>query len=201
MAAGATVSWPVQALVLQNGAPMSGQTVAWQSATGITPSAAATSNASGVAANTLTISSLAEGQQVIANACVNGTANCAAFTVLGARPEYAVVEPVSGTAQSLSVSATPAQIVLRVRDMNGNPMAGGMVTLYQAIYAWAPPCPTHGQCAAAELLATQVSTATSALDGTVIFTPASLPGVPAEAVGLAATGNTSTVAISIEQHP
>lgn len=201
VAAGATVSWPVQALVLQNNAPMTGQTVAWQSIAGIAASGPATSNAGGIAAGTLTISSLAEGQQVVSNACVNGTQNCAAFTVLGARPEYAVVEPVSGTGQSLAVSGTPAQIVLRVRDMNGNPMAGGAVTFYQALYAWTPPCPTHGRCAAAELLATQVSTATSALDGTVIFVPASLPGVPTILTGIAATGNASTVAVAVEQHP
>ncbi|HVZ83791.1 MAG TPA: IPT/TIG domain-containing protein [Terracidiphilus sp.] len=201
VAAGATVSWPVQALVLQNGAPMSGQTVVWQSTAGVTAGGAVTSSASGVATGMLTVSGLAEGQQAISNACVNGTANCAAFTVLGARPEYAVVEAVSGTAQSLSVSGTPQQIVLRVRDMNGNPMAGGTVTLYQAIYAWTPPCPVHGRCAAAELLATQVSTAASALDGTVVFTPASLPGVATNTTALAATGNASTLALSIERHP
>ncbi|HZB88553.1 MAG TPA: IPT/TIG domain-containing protein [Terracidiphilus sp.] len=201
VAAGATVSWPVSALVLQNGVPMSGQTVTWASVAGIAAGGSATSNSGGIAASTLTISGLAEGQQAVSNACVNGTQNCAAFTVLGARPEYAAVEPVSGTAQSLAVSATPAQIVLRVRDMNGNPLAGGVVTFYQALYAWAPPCSTHGRCAAAQLLATQVATATSALDGTVIFTPASLPGIPTNLAGLAVTGDASTVAISIEQHP
>jgi hypothetical protein len=85
--------------------------------------------------------------------------------------------------------------------MNGNPMAGGTVTLYQALYAWAPPCPPHGRCAASELLASQTSTATSAIDGTVTFTPASLPGMPTNLVGLAATGNTSTLGVSIEEHP
>ena len=43
------------------------------------------------------------------------------------------------------------------------------------------------------LLATQSSTAISALDGTVIFTPASLPGVADQPLALAATGNTSTL--------
>jgi hypothetical protein len=85
--------------------------------------------------------------------------------------------------------------------MNGNPMAGGTVTLYQALYAWVPPCPPHGRCAASQLLATQASTAISAIDGAVIFTPASLPGVPIHLVGLATTGSTSTVSVAIEQHP
>jgi hypothetical protein len=54
-------------------------------------------------------------------------------------------------------------------------------------------CPLMDACAASELVASQASTATSAIDRTVIFAPASLPGVPTNLVGLAATGSTSTV--------
>ena len=82
---------------------------------------------------------LAEGQAVTATACLNGGSHCVTYTALGARPEYATLEAVSGTAQSMVVGGTPSQIVLRVLDMDGNPMAGGIVTLYQALYAWAPP--------------------------------------------------------------
>ena len=85
--------------------------------------------------------------------------------------------------------------------MDGNPMAGGLVTLYQALYASAPPCPPRGRCAQSSLLATQTSTATSALDGSVAFIPASLPGTPTTLVGLAVTGNSSALPVRIEQHP
>jgi hypothetical protein len=85
--------------------------------------------------------------------------------------------------------------------MNGNPMAGATVTLYQALYAWAPACPTHGRCSQSDLLATQASTASSALDGSVTFTPASLPGVATNLTALAVTGNTASLNIAIEQHP
>jgi hypothetical protein len=111
------------------------------------------------------------------------------------------LQAVAGTSQSLSVEGTPSQITLRLLDTDGNPMAGGTVNLYQALYAWAPPCAPHGRCAQTELLATQASTATSALDGTVTFTPASLPGVATNLVGLATSGSTSSVAIAVEQHP
>ncbi|MDE3186287.1 MAG: hypothetical protein KGM96_02035 [Acidobacteriota bacterium] len=203
VAAGATFSWTTEALALSNGTPASGQTVVWQSATGITAqdTSPVLTNTSGIAANTLTVGPLAEGQQATATACVNGTSQCVPFTATGARPEYAYLVAVSGTAQSMAVSATPGQIVLRLRDMNGNAMAGGTVTLYQSLYAWAPPCPPKGRCAASELLAAQASTATSAIDGTVIFTPASVPGVATNMVGLAATGNTSTLSVAIERHP
>ncbi len=203
VAAGSTVVWTTQALVLNNGAPMSGQTVAWQPASGIAVpgGAAAVSNSNGVASQALTIGPLAEGQQSTSIACVNGTSNCASFTVLGARPEHAWLQPVSGTAQSMAVTGTPGQVVLRLRDMSGNPMAGGTVTLYQSLYAWAPPCPPHDRCASSELLATSASSAVSAVDGTVRFTSASLLGIPTNLVGVAATGTSSTLSIAIEQHP
>jgi len=202
VAAGATVNWTAEALTLSNGLPLSGQSVAWQTGTGITAqSGAVATNSAGIAANALTVGPLTEGQTVTSTACLNGTSQCVPYTAFGARPEYATLNAVSGTAQSLSVSGTPGQITLRVLDMDGNPMAGATVTLYQALYAWAPPCPAHGRCAQTELLATQASTAASALDGTVTFSPASLPGVATNLLGLAVTGNAGSVTIAVEQHP
>jgi hypothetical protein len=201
LAAGAVFSWTVQALALANGAPAAGQAVQWQSAAGIAaPSAPVLTAANGVAAQTLTVGPLAEGQTATIDACLNGTNQCVAFTAYGARPEYAVLTPVSGAAQDIPLSATPAEIVLRLLDMNSNPMAGGAVTLYQSLHAWTPPCAAHALCPPGALLATQSSSATSAVDGTVIFTPASLSGVATNLQALAASGDTSTVSISLEQH-
>ncbi len=204
LAAGATFTWTVQALVLSNGLPAAGQAVAWQSTTtGIAAqdAAVAITNSAGIATQTLTVGPLPKARLVTINACLNGTSQCVAFTAFGARPEYAALQAVSGTTQSLSLQETPAQITLRLLDMDGNPMAGGSVTLYQALYAWAPPCGPHSACPPSTLLATQTATATSALDGTVTFTPATLPGVPTSLLALATSGNTSTIPIAIEQHP
>ena len=203
LAAGATISWTTQALVLNNGVPAAGQSVTWQTASGITAAgnAAAATSAAGIATRTLTVGPLSKGQQVASTACLNGTSQCVTFQAFGARPEFATIQAVSGTAQSLAASGSPAMITLRVLDMNGNPMAGGTVTLYQALYAWAPPCGPHSRCAQSQLLGTQTSTAISALDGTVSFAPATLPGVATDLVGVAATGEPSTLRIVVEQHP
>jgi hypothetical protein len=205
LAAGATFTWTVQALVLSNGVPVANQSVAWQTVqgSGIAAQGPATAltNSSGIATNTLAVGPLAEGQTASINACLNGTNQCVAFIAYGARPEYALLEAVSGTNQSLAASGTPSQIALRLLDMDGNPMAGGTVALYQALYAWSPPCSLNAICTQGALLATQASTATSAVDGSVTFLPASLPGVATNLLGLAASGNTATVNISIEQHP
>jgi len=204
LAAGATFSWTIQALVLKSGVPLTGQSVAWQMpGSGIVSlgSTAAITDQTGIATEILTVGPLTEGQQVSATACLNGTNQCIAFNTFGSRPEYSILEAVSGTAQSLSLAATPSQITLRLLDTDGNPMAGGSVALFQALYAWSPPCATHEVCAQGELMATQSATATSAIDGTVAFTPASLPGVATNLVGLAAAGDTAAVSVAVEQHP
>ncbi|MGB0066050.1 MAG: IPT/TIG domain-containing protein [Terracidiphilus sp.] len=204
LAAGATFTWTVEALALNNGVPLSGQAVTWQNpASGIAlPSpASAVTNSNGVAAKILIVGPLAEGQTATIQACVNGSNQCVTFTAFGARSEYATLQAISGTSQTLAASATPSQIALRLYDMDGNPMAGGTVSLYQALYAWTPPCSPHVVCKQGALLAAQASTATSAVDGSVVFAPASLPGVATSLTGLAASGSTSTVNISVQQHP
>ncbi len=204
LAAGATFTWTVQALVLSNGVPAPDQSVSWgTSATGIVSSGsvAVLTNASGIATRTLTVGPLAEGQTATISACLNGTSQCIVYTAFGARPEYAFLQPISGTSQTLAVSATPALIALRLFDMNGNPMAGGTVAIYQAVYAWAPHCGTHTACPPSALLATQTATATSAIDGSVSFSPATLPAAATTLQAIAVSGNTATVPIAIEQHP
>jgi hypothetical protein len=203
LAAGATITWTVQALVLSGDLPAAGQTVTWQSASGITVqgSGSVVTYSSGIATQALTAGPLTEGQTATINACLNGTSQCIAFTVFGARPELATLAAVSGTMQSLTLQSTPSQITLRLLDTDGNPMAGGSVSFYQSLYAWAPPCAAHSVRPPSTLLATQSAAATSALDGTVAFSPATLPGVATNLIGLASSGSTSSLNISIEQYP
>lgn len=202
LAAGTTFTWTVQALALTNGEPGQGQSVQWSSVSGIAaPYFAVLTNASGIATQTLTVGPLAAGQLATINACVDGSNSCATYSAIGARPEYATIAAVSGTKQTLGASGTASQVVLRVLDMDGNPMANGTVSFYQALYAWTPPCEPHADCAPGVLLATQTATATSAIDGSVNFIPAAVPGVATELVGIAVTGNTSTVGVAIAQGP
>jgi hypothetical protein len=205
LAAGASIAWPTQALVLNNGIPAGGQAVAWQTtaSSGVSAagSAAAITSGNGIATSMLNVGPLTEGQQSNVQACLNGTSQCVSFSAIGANPESATVAALSGASQSMPLTATPSQIMLLVKDVNGNPMAGATVTLYQSIYAWTPPCAPHGICVQGELLATQSSTGTSAIDGSVSFAPAGISGVATNTLGLAATGNTSTANVTIEMHP
>lgn len=204
LAAGATITWPVQAIALSNGLPAANQSVAWQTLSGsISPqgSPAALTTSSGIATKNLTVGPLAEGQVTTANACLNGTSQCVPFTAYGARPGYASLLPISGTSQTLAASASPSQVALRLLDMDGNPMAGGTVALYQSLYAWSPPCAPHAVCSPAVLLSSTVSTAISAIDGSVLFTPISIPGIATTLDAVAVTGNSAALPITIRQHP
>ena len=145
IAAGSSASWPVQALVQSAGAPVAAQQVTWQSGLGIqAPAAWASSDARGIAAATLTVGPLTEGQTATSIACLAGNTACVPFTAFGARPEFASLAAISGTSQSMQVGAPAAAVSMRVLDTNGHPMAGATVTIHQELYAWAAPCPRHG---------------------------------------------------------
>jgi hypothetical protein len=134
-------------------------------------------------------------------ACLNGTTTCVTFTVFGARPEFASVAAISGTSQSLALGSVASNISLHLFEINGNPMAGGSVTVTQTLTAWAPPCPRQGRCPSAPVLAEKSTTLTSALDGSVTFAPLTQPGVAYNLAGLATTGNSSSLAFQVEVHP
>jgi hypothetical protein len=204
LAAGSTFTWTVQALALSNGLPAANQSVIWQSTgSGISASGStsAQTNSGGIAAKTLSVGPLAQGQTATIAACVNGTSQCVTYSAFGARPQYAMLQPVSGTAQHISGATIPSSIALRLLDMNGNPMAGGTVSLHQALYAWAPPCNPHVVCPKGVLLSSQSATATSAIDGLVTFTPATTPGIATNLEAIAVTGDTAVLPIEIERHP
>jgi hypothetical protein len=204
LAAGSAFTWTVRALALSNGQPAPNQSVAWStSATGIAALAStpALTNANGIATKALTVAPLAAGQSATISACVNGTSQCVAYTAFGARPEYAFLQPIAGTAQTLAVTAAPAPISLRLLDNLDNPMAGGAVSLYQALYARTPLCSPHTVCTPGALLAAQTATTSSDINGAVTLSPLTLPGVSTSLTALAASGDTSTVQITIQQHP
>ncbi len=204
LAAGARFTWTVQALALSNGTPAGGQTVTWQppgSGIAVSGSASAQTNSNGIATKILSVGPLAEGQSAIITSCVNGTSQCVTYSAFGARPQYGMLQPVSGTTQHISGTATPSAITIRLLDMNGNAMAGGTVSLFQALYAWAPPCNPHVVCPPGILLSTQSATATSTIDGLVTFSPITMLGAATNLQAIAVTGDTAVLPIEIERHP
>jgi phosphoribosylformylglycinamidine (FGAM) synthase-like enzyme len=116
-------------------------------------------------------------------------------------PEVALLTAVSGAGQTMSANQTPTQVVLRVTDAVGHPMAGGAVSFYETLMQWTPDCPPQGRCPSAPTLGIQTVQAVSGADGLVTLTPLSGNGEPTRLYVTAVTGNVASLNFEIEQHP
>jgi hypothetical protein len=144
LAAGSVFNWTPQAIVLSNGLPYAGQTVAWTAASGTTVSSPTTiSDANGMAWTQATLGPLLIGASSSVNACLAGAMlngpGCAGFSGIGADASLAGLTAVSGTNQTLGLGETLQPAVLQVSDAAGHPMAGGIVTFYETLRQWTPP--------------------------------------------------------------
>ena len=202
IAIGAKASWAPQAEVLNGGTPLAGQNINWSAAAGVTPTTVvAISDANGISSPQLNIGPLAEGAAIPLYACLPGNTTCAALQIYSVHPEVAQLAAVSGAGQTLSASATPAQVVLRVTDAVGHPMAGGAVAFYETLKQWTPDCPAQGRCPSAPVFATQTVQATSDSDGLVTLIPLTGNGEPTRLYITAVTGTVASLNFEIEQHP
>ena len=203
LAAGAVFNWTPQALVLSNGLPFPGQTVHWTTSSQAVLSAASTSSGpDGIAWTQVTNTPLSVGQSVAVQACITGaTAGCAAFSILCEDPSTAALIAISGAGQNLSVGDLVSPVVLRVVDANGQPLAGAQVSFYETLRQWTPPCQPSSPCPPAPVLASQTVDAISDASGLVTLDPISDGTAATRLSALAVTGDSSTLAISIERHP
>src|SRR5277367_6000669 len=103
---------------------------------------------------------------------------CAQFTVVAVHTQTAQLIPETGTGQTIAATDDFAPVTLEVTDAVGHAMAGAVVTFYETLDEWTPPCPAHGVCPPAPLLEQQTTQATSATDGTVTLAPLSIAGQP-----------------------
>jgi hypothetical protein len=203
LAIGASTPWNVQGLVLNNGAPSPGQSVTWTPmGAGVTALASGSvSNSGGVVTAQLATGPLGSGEIVPVDACLAGTSICTQFTVTAVHTQTALLTAVSGTSQTVPSTQSLAPVVLRVTDAVGHPMAGGIVTFYETLTAWTPPCPEHGRCPSAPVLAQQTLQMVSATDGSVTLTPLANGGQPATLAVTAVTGDTAVLSFALEQSP
>ena len=202
-ALGATVQWPVQAIVLnQSGVPIAGQVVIWTAGgVGVNVSASqGISDGNGLVANTIGAGSFSVSTNATVSACLGGTTNCATLTVTPVHPETAALVPWSSTSQYISLGQAFAPVVLRVTDAFGHPLAGATVTFAELLEGWTEPCPLQGRCAPAPVLGEQTFQATSGIDGSVALTPLSAGGLAGRLLVMAATGD-ATLNFELDVHP
>ncbi len=199
---GATTSWSPQAEVLIGGVPLAGQTVNWSAGTGATSGAATSvSDQNGVSSGQIHVEPLVAGADVPVYACLPGNTTCTTFQIYSVHPQVALLTAVSGAGQTMSANQAPTQVVLRVTDAVGHPMAGGTVNFYETLMQWTPDCPSQGRCPSAPTLATQTVQVGSGADGLVTLTPLTGNGEPTRLYVTAVTGNVASLNFEIEQHP
>lgn len=191
VALGATVQWPVQAMVLNGaGSAMAGQPVTWSADSGISALAGQSiSDAGGLAGNQLSVGPFSDSTNAAVHVCLAGTTDCDAFTVTPVHPETAALAAWSGTSQYITAGQSFAPVVLRVTDSFGHPLAGAKVIFAEMLVGWTEPCPLQGSCPPAPILAQQVVAAVSGIDGLVTLKPLSGNGLAGRLLAMAATGN------------
>ena len=203
LAIGATAQWNPQALVLENGQPLAGQSVNWiPMGSGVSAAAVSSvSGANGIATQQITAGPLNPGDTIPLNACLASGGSCAQFNVIAVHTQTALLVAESGTSQTVAASENFAPVTLKVTDAIGHPMAGAGVTFYESLNVWTPPCPRHGACPPAPILEQQTVQAVSAADGTVLLTPLSIPDEASRLYVTAVTGASAVLNFELDKHP
>ena len=188
------------------GVPYPGQTVTWSAGGGAAvASATSVSDTNGMAWTQVTAGPLQAASVATVYAClaggVPGGNGCASLPIVSVDPSSAGLIAISGTSQTLAAGDPLAPVVLRVVDSAGDPMAGAVVTFYETLRQWTPPCPPQGSCPSGPVLATQTVEAASDAYGVVTLTPLTDGIIATQLEALAVTGYNATMTISIERHP
>ncbi|HEX5233941.1 MAG TPA: IPT/TIG domain-containing protein [Silvibacterium sp.] len=202
LAAEATAQWTPQGLVLQNGTPAANAAVTWTPVTGgvTAPTTASLSASNGIVTQQLAAGTLAAGRIVPVNACLSVSV-CAQFNVVSVSPATAQLTPIAGIAQTISAAQPFTPITLEVTDPAGDPLAGAVVTFYETLNAWTPPCSAQAYCPPAPLIQQSSVQVTSGADGMVMLNPISSPGQPVRLYITAVTGSSALLNFALEQFP
>jgi len=206
LAAGSVFDWTPRALVLSQGLPYPGQTVDWSGGAETAVSAIATiSDLSGIAWTQVTVGPLLISAATSVTACLAGAAlngpGCTGFNIAGADPSFAALTGVSGISQILGPGDTLVPVIVQTTDLAGHPIAGQVVTFYETLSQWTPPCADSGSCPAAPALQRLTVQAVSSVAGMVSLSPLTDGIVPTQLTVLAVTGKSATLMISVERHP
>lgn len=203
LAMGSTVTWAVQAMVVDAaGNPVAGQSIAWTSGGGVSLSAGqSVTGSGGTASNEITAGPFNASVAGTAQACLAGTQTCAAFAVTPVQPSTEGLIPWSGSQQYIPAGQSFAPVVLHVIDAFGNPVAGAAVTFEEAFFGWTGACPAQGSCPTAPLLGQAAVQTTSGLDGSAVLTPLAANGMAGRLLVTAVAGTNTVFEFELDAHP
>lgn len=179
--------------VLVNG--VSAQVVSWSSTQIVATAPSATGAGAGASAVDVEVLDASTG----GSTDISSALTYAAGAVVVGPP--AVVTVVSGAGQSVAVGTALSPVVLQVSDVNGNPVGGATVNVYQTVYAWEGACTGDGPCASAPVLEAQKATLTTGANGQVTVSPVTVAGQPQTVAIGVSSGATGFVSLTLVVAP
>jgi hypothetical protein len=147
VAAGATVTLPLTARLMDNASPVSGDTVNFAVAlgSGTLSSPSAVTNGNGYASVTLTLTNLAA--QVQVSACVApSNSPCQSFYVTVVSASLLKLQPVAGAGQAITLGQSFHPVMVRVTDSASppDPVLGAKVAFQTTVMRPAASAPAGG---------------------------------------------------------
>ena len=201
LAAGAMLAWNSQVAAISNGLPVSNATVNWLGMLAANGQGGASSTTTqGIAGFVFSLGPWAAGTSGTIQACL-GAAPCASIPVFVIHPESENLVAVSGFDQALQAADTPQPVIVRLVTPTGQPVVGGPVLLRQTIRAFAPRCPTFGQCPVGRVLSVSSLSVPSDLNGLASFTPILPPGVAVTVTGVVEAGTYANLPFHLDVYP
>lgn len=200
VAAGSGATFNPAVDVTENGVAAVGVAVAWTSSTlraGLS-SALSMAGSQGISSITAT-GALRDGEAATLQACA-WTTICSTQILLGVPATNLRAATVSGDAQNVSATDSLGNVVLRVLDTSGNPVAGATVAVYQAVSGWQPAC-TTGRCATAPVYGTAASSTMSDDDGMVTVSPLQYANTAAVTKITASVGTQGAITVTLVKTP
>jgi hypothetical protein len=200
VAAGSGAAFTPAVQVMTNGTASPGTAVTWTASSvrvGLSL-AQSLSNASGIA-NVVAAGSLRDNETATVQGCA-WTSVCTTQNLIGVTAADLRVSAVSGDVQSVGMGDSLGNVVLRVMDAAGHPVAGASVALYQAVTGWQPPC-TTGRCAAAPMYGKATSAAMSDDDGLITVTPLQYGNTAAVTKVTASVGTQGAITVTLMKTP
>jgi hypothetical protein len=201
LAAGDGTRFRPAVAVMANGLAASGEAVIWSASSGrvalqATNTVAGADGLSMVSA----IGSLRDNEASTVQACA-WTAVCATQTLIGVPAASLRLTVVSGDDQSVTAGNALGDVVLRVVDTAGHPVAGAVVSVYQAVSGWQAPCATAGRCAIAPVYGKGSASILSDDVGLLTITPLQYPNTAAITKVTAAIGTQGSVTLTLQKTP
>ena len=198
VASGMTAVFHPGVMLVSSDAASAAQTVQWRSASPLI--AIGDAQADGAGTSIRATGSLRDNEVATVQACA-WISVCASQDVIGVAASDLRAVVVSGDNLAVSQADSLSPVSLRVTDTASHAIAGAVVSVYQKVTGWQPPCGGSGRCATPPVYGTVTSSAISDDDGLISVAPLQYAATAALTHITAAAGTSGTVTVTLQKTP